>query len=110
MGEDTVSYTYDEQGRLASKTMPGDATTSYTYNELGRLASISHQSANLDETYRYAYDLAGNKISADKHRVGADVDTGSFAYTYDAMNRLAQVQKDGALLRAYSYDAFGNRT
>jgi len=32
------------------------------------------------------------------------------SYTYDQLNRLQEVAKDGQLLRSYEYDGFGNRT
>ena len=37
-------------------------------------------------------------------------ESGTYTYGYDALSRLAEVKKDGRQLRAYEYDAFGNRT
>lgn len=53
--------------------------------------------------------IYGNKVSAIKNRVGAEVDNGHFAYVYDELNRLTEVHQNDTLLRKYSYDAFGNR-
>lgn len=39
-----------------------------------------------------------------------EADQGSYVYGYDAANRLTEVTKDGALVRAYGYDSFGNRS
>lgn len=105
-----ISYEYDGAGRLCMKKMPGGAATQYAYNSLGRIAQISHESAELHERYTYHYDAAGNKTGADKERSGSAACSGSYQYTYDALNRLVGVAKDGNIQRAYSYDAFGNRT
>lgn len=61
------------------------------------------------ESYKYSFDIYGNKVSAIKNRVGAEVDNGHFAYVYDELNRLTEVHQNDTLLRKYSYDAFGNR-
>ena len=37
-------------------------------------------------------------------------DSGTYGYIYDTLNRLTEITKDGAILRKYGYDAFGNRS
>lgn len=110
IGDDTIRYQYDEAGRVKEKYLPGETTTRFTYNNLGRLAGIYHEGAEVKESYQYIYDVAGNKIEAIKLRSGMESDSGSFGYTYDALNRLIEVKKDGNVLRQYIYDAFGNRS
>ena len=98
--------------------------TQYAYNSLGRIAQISHEGENVHERYIYHYDVAGNKVGADKMRGGSVAweerilcneesnvngnifDSGSYRYVYDALNRLVGVEKDGNIQREYSYDAF----
>ncbi|MBO5062624.1 MAG: RHS repeat protein, partial [Prevotella sp.] len=127
-GNGEINYEYDEAGRLREKQLPGGVTTQYAYNSLGRIAQISHEGENIHERYTYHYDVAGNKIGADKMRGGDAsweksiscneesivdsnaLDSGSYRYVYDVLNRLVGVEKDGNRQREYTYDAFGNRT
>ncbi|MBP3486912.1 MAG: RHS repeat protein [Roseburia sp.] len=127
-GNGEISYEYDDAGRLCEKQLPGGVTTQYAYNSLGRIAQISHEGENVHERYTYHYDAAGNKVGADKERGGSvswqerilcneesvdngnALDSGSYRYVYDALNRLVGVEKDGNTQREYTYDAFGNRT
>ena len=98
--------------------------TQYAYNSLGRIAQISHEGENVHERYIYHYDAAGNEVGADKMRGGSAawkeyiscneknfvnsnmLESGNYRYTYDALNRLVGVEKDGNIQREYSYDAF----
>ena len=123
-----ISYAYDKAGRLCEKQLTGSVMTQYAYNSLGRIAQISHEGENVHERYIYHYDVAGNKVGADKMRGGSVAweerilcneesnvngnifDSGSYRYVYDALNRLVGVEKDGNTQREYTYDAFGNRT
>lgn len=109
-GKGTIRYGYDETGRLVRKELPNGAATSYAYDRQGRIRQIRHEGTGFQEDYRYQYDAAGNKIKAKKDRGGIEEGQGCFAYRYDALNRLVQVEKDGKRLRGYGYDPFGNRT
>ena len=55
------------------------------------------------------YNLTGNKTEITKERRGLEEESGAYAYGYDALGRLSQIQKDGKLQTRYGYDAFGNR-
>ena len=123
-----ITYEYDKAGRLCEKQYPSGVMTQYAYNSLGRIAQISHEGENVHERYIYHYDAAGNKVGADKTRGGSvtwkestsckkesivngnTLDSGSYRYAYDALNRLVGVEKNGNTQREYTYDAFGNRT
>ena len=110
-GDHPIHYNYDNFGRLTEKAFNNGAKTEYAYNDLGRLSSLTHSRQNeLLDKYIYSYDVMGNKTSIEKQRQGIDEDSGLFGYSYDAMNRLSEVTKDGNPLRSYSYDVFGNRT
>lgn len=110
IGSDTVHYAYDEIGRISKKILPNGVDTTYHYNALGRVDEILHEGANISESYKYAFDVYGNKIGAEKDRAGIEADNGRFTYVYDELSRLTEVQQNDALLRKYTYDAFGNRT
>lgn len=102
------SYEYDKNGNMTSKTDRDGYTINFTYG-MGRVDEISHIGNEFAESYKYSFDIYGNKVSAIKNRVGAEVDNGHFAYVYDELNRLTEVHQNDTLLRKYSYDAFGNR-
>jgi RHS repeat-associated protein len=69
---------------------PANASTTYVPNNLNQYASVGGIS--------YAYDPKGNLTS-----------DGTFAYSYDAENRLLTAAKSG-LSASYSYDPLGRRT
>lgn len=108
--EKTIRYCYDEAGRLTGKQFPGGNRTDYHYNGAGKVEEILHTGADFTERYHYGYDVMGNKITAEKERPGLPEDSGSFSYGYDELNRLIHVSQNGKTLRAYGYDAFGNRS
>lgn len=109
-GSDTVRYTYDKIGRINKKMLPNGVGTTYHYNAFGRVDEIVHKGESISESYKYTFDIYGNKIGAEKNRAGVDVDNGLFTYAYDELSRLTEVHQNNVLLRKYSYDAFGNRT
>ena len=98
------TYSYDAFNRLiGSNQNNGQAVYSYVYDRFGNrwqqngphLSSLSF-SGNNNRMDGYSYDAAGNLLS-----------DGSHSYTYDAENRIAQV--DGGSTAQYVYDAAGQR-
>lgn len=101
------SYTYDVLNRL--KTMSGNSGCtglSWTYDAWGN-RSAQTQTGGTCYTFSaapnvknqltgYQYDIAGNLLNDGNH-----------SYTYDAENRITQV--DGGSTASYSYDAQGQR-
>lgn len=88
-----MSYGYDKNGNLTSKTTTGVAGASantYTYDQADRLASWNNGTA----TTAYGYDASGNRT-----QVGADV------YTYDARDQLTS-----DAVHTYAYSARGTMT
>ena len=106
-----INYSYDQLGRFIGKQFGNDVETEYVYDSLGRLSELMHLNGkDVLDSYKYSYDVLGNRTQIEKVRQGIEADSGLFSYTYDSLNRLQSVAKDGNLLRSYSYDSFGNRT
>ena len=51
----------------------------------------------------------GNKTAIQKQRRGLPEESGCYQYSYDKLQRLIGVEKDGKHIRSYQYDTFSNR-
>jgi RHS repeat-associated protein len=119
-----VAYTYDRDGLptvvgdlhlspdaatglLASSTL-GGVSTALTYDLMGKLSSSR---ATVGATQMYAVQVtrrdALNRILEARETVGGTSNV--YTYAYDAVGRLADVHKDGALVETDNYDDNGNR-
>ncbi|MFR9794354.1 DNRLRE domain-containing protein [Streptomyces sp. MS06] len=90
----SVTYGYDADSRLTSKSATGTAgsgSQSYGYDRAGRLTSWTGVNGNVTD---YTWDAAGNRTSA-----------GTGTATYDARNRLVSAGNT-----TYTYSARGTRT
>ena len=107
----TITYSYDPEGRLTEKTFPGGIRTTWQYDgQDGLPVSLTHEDKEgVLDRYTYAYDPMGNKTAVTRQRRGLPQESGLYAYAYDPLGRLASVAKDGAPLRGYAYDTFSNR-
>jgi RHS repeat-associated protein len=93
--EASVSYGYDGDGHVTSKTTTGTtapAANTYGYDQAGRLTSWT---TGGNPTTNYAYDASGNRTQA-----------GSSTYTYDARDQLAS-STSGGTTYGMSYTARG---
>jgi RHS repeat-associated protein len=108
-----VEYTYDELGRIETKTETLDGVTTvyeYSYDAAGRLQGVEAGGAPVSS---YTYDLNGNRLS------GPGAETASYdaqdrmltyganTYAYDASGDLDS-RTDGAGTTTYEYDELGN--
>lgn len=59
-GTDTWKYAWDDNGRLASRTAPGQTAVTYTYDPDGRLRQVKRGATVIAQ---YAYDTAKNSIT-----------------------------------------------
>ncbi|MDA7966140.1 RHS repeat-associated core domain-containing protein [Ruegeria sp.] len=84
-------YAYDEEGNRTFSTNSGG------------YESNAHNQLLEDDTYRYAYDARGNRISRTEKATDA-VET----YAYDSQNRLIGYGSDSSTA-AYAYDALDRR-
>ncbi|WP_177176971.1 RHS repeat-associated core domain-containing protein [Faunimonas pinastri] len=123
---DTISFTYDAHGCVASVTDPlGHATTIGTVN--GRCEPLTSTDANGVET-DYTYDVRG-RLTGVTRNPGANAavtgftldpvgqivsvslpDGTSLAFSYDDARRLSSVTDDQNNSINYTLDAMGNRT
>jgi RHS repeat-associated protein len=124
---DTLTYGYDELGRIVSRALNG-VTSTWAFDALGRLASQGDPIG----TFTYAYDGATGRLqslaypngqtstytylpnAADRrfqeihHKTPTGATLSRFAYTYDAVGNIATwTQQYEATTRAYdfTYDA-----
>ncbi len=124
--ENNVDYTYDEMNQLTGANFNG-IIASYTYDDAGNIATktvgnnvttISYNNANLPisyetkagdtvlNSYTYTYSLDRNRVT--------DVDSVNNvnkAYEYDTVGRLTKETQTGAknIVSEFEYDARGNR-
>jgi RHS repeat-associated protein len=97
-----TSFGYDADGRRTSVTQPTGVVTTNTYDAAGRLTNVAHVKAGMTlRSFAYAYDAAGNRVSATSGGV-------TESYTLDSLGRLASVSYGGTV-ESYTYDANGNR-
>ncbi|MFE5171403.1 MULTISPECIES: putative T7SS-secreted protein [unclassified Streptomyces] len=102
----TLSYTYDEWGRLIGRTTPTGATTTWQYDAVGRPTRMSTAGRAVD----FAYDAAGREVS---RHVG---DSLSWTNQFDQVGRLtartiaASARRRAIQQRSYSYRADGHLT
>ena len=104
----SIYYSYDEQGRLAEKKSALGSQV-YTYTSDGRISGIIYKDQDGEHTsIALQYDACGNIV---EKRVlhSRENKEEKCSYEYDAAGRITAVYEDGALVRAYGYDLFGNR-
>ncbi|WP_285404947.1 hypothetical protein [Luteibacter sp. ME-Dv--P-043b] len=93
---------YDANGNVLSRTdltTGQQRTASFVYDDLNRLSSAT--SNGLWGTESYGYDALNNLVSL----TNGD---GEANYSYDANNRLTAIQRGGAAIHTFAYDARGN--
>jgi len=107
--DEDVSFTYDTLDRLIGTS--GAYTTTYSYDAIGNITSFEGQvytytarphAVEQAGSNSYGYDDNGNMIT---RTVGSD----TYELTYDAENRLTEVERNGSLVATFVYDGNGNR-
>ncbi|WP_246259702.1 RHS repeat-associated core domain-containing protein [Oxynema aestuarii] len=103
VGETPIaSFTYTPTGQLETIT-DSRGVTSYSYDELGRLLSRTDPDGpylTSGASIEYGYDSAGNRTSV-------TTPTGTIEYAFEEQNRLKTVTDDAGVT-SYSYDEVGN--
>lgn len=129
---DFYSYTYDEAGRIASRTNPDESTIAYTYDEDGLPASLEAHGQTTDYAYTPAgqlatltyptavglvqertYDAAGQVASIDTRVPNAADPASRIEYQRDANGNPTQVMRVRGVTTTYeaeTYDALNRIT
>ena len=102
---DTISYDYDNKGRVVKLMVEGSQDVEYLYDELDRLIKIKQAGAE----YLYTYKSNSNLVASLTRPNSTRTD-----YDYDNLNRLSLVlhsANNGVLLSKYrmqynEHDAF----
>ena len=95
-----LTYTYTDDGRLATRTTARGIVTTYAYDDWDQLLTIDYADDTPD--IAYTYDAMGRQTSA------TDA-AGTTTFTYDAYGQLTSEQVNGLYSKTLSrhYDAFG---
>lgn len=99
-----TGYTYDARGQLSRVAYPNGTSIEYGYDDAGHLTDIVHRDAGGQILLPIHYDLDANG-----NRVAMTDNRGTENYTYDDLDRLAQVAYADGETVSYTYDEAGNR-
>lgn len=125
-GADQYSWTYDANGRLTGRTLPGQPQETFTYDTSGRLSQYQRGTSTLAS---YSYDTptatvtttlgngvvetrtynAANQLTAVKQTSGSTT-ISAFTYTYDQDGNPTLVTDAAGKSTAYTYDTTGHLT
>ena len=94
LGENVVSYGYDNYKRINKITNKNGSIYEFNYDEYNNITSIK---LNNQEIYKYSYDELGNIIAQE---VGAN----KYSFSYDSNNNLSKVYYNGSLEYEYVYN------
>ena len=86
----------------------GNSGTRYTYDKWGRLSILEVRRSNAVVYRELLQYKTASRVVANRTVLFAG-QTSVFTYTYDELNQLTQVAKDGAVSETYSWDMNGNR-
>jgi RHS repeat-associated protein len=111
-GGTVITYAYDPDGNLTSRTPNNSTSSTYTYDAIDRSLSISHAFAGSNtRTLAYGYDSVGNKKWTKRDGGNGDV------FGYDAADQATSVLLNvanpntvGPGPQTIVYDPNGNRT
>ncbi|MEI6074610.1 MAG: RHS repeat-associated core domain-containing protein [Verrucomicrobiota bacterium] len=105
------TYNYSGAGRLVhGLTMPGSTSIANSFDDAGQLLSTALNHGGTLDSYAYAYDHNGNRLSVQR------ANNSVVNYGYDNLGQLTSalgLEPDGVTVRAnenfgYGYDAAGN--
>lgn len=120
-----VKNTYDGAGRVVKQEMPDGGRIELLYDDGNNRTYQKEPNGNLivyesDERFRnvrtiyedgeetrYSYDAMGNKTGNRKERSGRPEESGSYVYTYDALNRLERAWDNTGKEAEYFYNGLG---
>lgn len=120
-GTPSVTYAYDNLGRLTSASIPGQTTTQ-TWDALGRLTSETGPLGSMS----YQYDLAGRRtrqtwpdaffvtnswnLTGEMTAILQGGTTQIIGFGYDNLGRRTGITRGNGVTSAYGYDGMGRLT
>jgi RHS repeat-associated protein len=110
---ESETYGYDSAYRLISFQRAAGGTTplqsSWTLDGAGNQTTVNGAAQQFSSSNELTQTSTGAAVQYDAN--GNEINDGTYAYTYDAANRLRTVTLDssGLLVAVYSYDALGWR-
>lgn len=113
-GLETI-YTYHDDGRLRTTTLPNGVTTTYAYDAAGRMEDIQHRdgSGRLISQFHYTLDANGNReqmrVSRPNPADPTQTVVGNYNYAYDSRDQLVMASYPDGGVVTYTYDGVGNR-
>ena len=113
-GNQVVGYSYDTDGNLAERTVPGNnMTTTYTYDYQNRLTAMKNQTGSAGVISEYTSEYLSNGQKSKETSDTVDIDgkksTKTATYTYDLLGRIRKETKTGNEDISYTYDCNNNR-
>ncbi|MDQ2946121.1 MAG: M91 family zinc metallopeptidase [Acidobacteriota bacterium] len=109
-GGTIMTYGYDTDGNLLTRTPDNATSSTYTYDTLDRAATISHALNGTTRTFGYAYDSVSNRLWAKRDGATGDV----FGYDVNdqanaVLLNVANPDTTSVGIPTITYDANGNR-
>ena len=108
--KETLSYTYDKAGNIATVSEDGILIARYHYDDLNRL--ITEDNYKAQRSYFYAYDAGGNITNRHTYYITSDGTIGDLekhdTYTYATTGWKDQLTSYNG--QSIVYDALGNPT
>ena len=107
------TYTYDPRGLPETLSLPAGGKISYSYYRDARPRSLSLEEAGQGEqaSITLAYDSRGKIVAMQRDTGLADPATGTYAYSYDRLGRLAWARTPSSPPDySYAYDPRGPLT
>jgi RHS repeat-associated protein len=99
-GRGDLTYTYDPNGNVLTRTDSLGGTTKYTYDPVfSQVTSITDPLGNVT---KYTYDASGNKLSQ------TDPDGNTTTYAYNSFGQVVQTTDALGKTSTASFDSFGN--
>ena len=113
-GSQVVRYSYDTDGNLSERTVPGNnLTTTYTYDYQNRLTAMKNQTGSNGVISQYTSEYLANgqksKETSDMVDKDGKKSTKTATYTYDLLGRIQKETKTGSEDISYTYDSNNNR-
>ncbi|WP_445370035.1 RHS repeat-associated core domain-containing protein [Methylomonas sp. HW2-6] len=106
---DHYTFDYDNGGRLVEARYPNGISQTLVWNADNSLNKIAHKNAaTVIAQSQYSYDGLGRRKTNQETLSGQA--TLSYTYSYDALDRLTQVQNGTlAQTQSFGHDVYGNR-